>query len=399
MTRVLFVDDEPLILRAMSRLLHPLRGEYEFEFVEGGRAAANALERGTYDVLVTDSRMPGLDGAALLALARERNPRMARVVLSGDTDARSVMRLLPLAHRFLCKPCELRDLRAVLERAARIDELKGDGALCALLGGLSNIPSYPETHALVLEALSEPEPEVERVGALIARDTGLAAKVLQLVNSAFFGLAQRVDSVHASALYLGTGTLRALVYAEDLASAFPATRSVPGLCLSTLERHGLEAAALGRRLAQLAALPPAQVELIATSALLHDAGLLILASRSPQRLARALELAQARNWPLHAAERALYGSTHAEIGAYVLGLWGLPTALVEGIAAHHESGAVARGDSAATHTLRLVETLLAEPHELPRAETADPLALEALGLAGRVEEIAALARRTKAEVA
>lgn len=399
MTRVLFVDDEPRILQAMSRLLHPLRGSYELSFVEGGRAAASALERGSYDVLVTDARMPGLDGAALLALARERHPQMARVVLSGETDARSVMRLLPLAHRFLCKPCELQDLRAVLDRSARLGELKGDGALCALLGSLSNIPSFPGTHACVLEALAAPEPEVELIASLIARDPGLAAKVLQLVNSAFFGLVRRVESVHAAALYLGTGTLRALVYASEIASAFPCAHSVAGLALAPLERHGLEAAALARRLARLATLPPAEVELAAAGALLHDAGLLVLASCAPQRLERALELARARAWPLHAAELALHGSSHAEVGAYVLGLWGLPAALVDGVAAHHRSDELALGLSAPAHVLRLVETLLPEPHELPVAGSADPHALQALGLAGRAEEVAALARHARDEAA
>jgi HD-like signal output (HDOD) protein/ActR/RegA family two-component response regulator len=399
MMRVLFVDDEPLILQAMGRMLHALRGEYEFSFVEGGRAAACVLERGSYDVLVTDVRMPGLDGAALLALARDKYPQMARIVLSGETDARTVMRLLPLAHRILCKPCEMGDLRAVLERSVRIAELKGDGALRALVGGMSNIPSFPDTHARLLELLGAPDPEAEQVAALIARDPGLSAKVLQLVNSAFFGLVRRVESVHEAALYLGTATLRAVVYASEIASAFPSTRSIAGLALETLERHGLEAAALARRLARLACLPPAQVELVTASALLHDAGLLVLASRAPDRLERALTLARARTWPLHTAELALHGSSHAEVGAYVLGLWGLPAGLVEGIAAHHQGGSQAHVEPAAAHVLRLVEALLAEPHETPEACPLDPFALDALGLAAKVEEIVALARRTKDEAA
>ena len=122
MMRVLFVDDEPHILSGLQRMLRPLRHEWAMTFVGGGPAALDALEREVFDVIVTDMRMPGLSGAQLLAEVHRRRPRVACIVLSGQSDQEHLLQLADTPHEYLAKPCDADVLKETVCRAYRSQE-------------------------------------------------------------------------------------------------------------------------------------------------------------------------------------------------------------------------------------------------------------------------------------
>lgn len=103
--RVLFVDDEQEVLEGLRNLLRRNRHEWDMVFALGGYEALAELSRGTVDVVVTDMRMPGMDGAQLLAQVKTVSPSTARLVLSGHAEKEAILRALPVAHQFLSKPC------------------------------------------------------------------------------------------------------------------------------------------------------------------------------------------------------------------------------------------------------------------------------------------------------
>ncbi|MBV9849174.1 MAG: response regulator [Armatimonadetes bacterium] len=123
MIRVLFVDDESHILSGLQRMLRPLRHEWAMTFAEGGPAALDALAGAEFDVIVTDMRMPGMSGAQLLAEVRRRHPRVARIVLSGQSDREHLQQLAQTPHEYLSKPCDTELLKETVRR------------LCGLPGG------------------------------------------------------------------------------------------------------------------------------------------------------------------------------------------------------------------------------------------------------------------------
>ncbi len=106
MKRVLFVDDEPKVLAGLQRMLRPLRHEWRMTFAAGGAEALAMLERGPFDVLVTDMRMPGIDGPQLLEEVRRRFPHVLRIALTGQYHGDAVQRSAALAHYHLAKPCD-----------------------------------------------------------------------------------------------------------------------------------------------------------------------------------------------------------------------------------------------------------------------------------------------------
>ncbi len=331
MKRVLFVDDEPQMLSGLQRLLRPQRHEWDMKFAEGGEQALDALEATPYDVIVTDMRMPGLDGVTLLQQVKDQWPQMVRIILSGYTELEATLRTVPVAHQFLTKPCDPERLKDVVERACALQSLLHRDALRAMIAEMGELPSQPGVYLALAEALADPGASMADVARLVEQDIAMSAKCLQLVNSAFFGLGRRVTSVQQAVSYLGTDMLKALVFTVEVFRAFEPPRGAGGFDLEALQSHSLLVARLATQV--LAGRQPADDVFV--TGMLHDVGKLILVTRLPEQAAAIAAAAQATGQPWHALEEDRLGVTHAEIGAYLLGLWGLPQQTVEAVAHHH----------------------------------------------------------------
>ncbi|MEW6282796.1 MAG: response regulator, partial [Candidatus Eremiobacterota bacterium] len=210
MTQLMFVDDEPNILAGLRRMLYPLRKEWSFSFMEGGQAALDSLSDGRADVVVSDMKMPGMDGAEFLGHVRTRFPGTIRLGLSGYSEGGLVLRGLDSIHQFLAKPAEsgvlVETVRTLLmARTGLRDELG-----CAI-AGLGWLPCNRASLEGLQAELSRPEPSLERVAELVAWDVGLAAKVLQLVHTSFFGTPRPVGRAQDACRLLGLSRLRELV--------------------------------------------------------------------------------------------------------------------------------------------------------------------------------------------
>lgn len=331
MKRILFVDDEDRILEGLQRMLRPLRKQWEMSFATSGRQALEVLAAGRFDVIVSDMRMPGMDGAQLLQLVRERYPGIVRIVLSGQFEAEAAIRAAPVAHQFLAKPCDPTKLQAVIERFCDCDSIVSDEATRRIIAAVGELPALPGTYATLANALNDPNVSLDQLGAIVERDVAVAAKVLQLVNSAFFGFSGEIATVPMAVAYLRFEVLKQLVMTIELFRSFGSECRVAGFSVDALQRHCRCAAGIAAHLP----LPPQLSAATSVAALLHDVGKLILAARLPEAFERALLAAQQQNRPLHSIETELTGISHAEIGAYLLALWGLPPAVVTAVSQHH----------------------------------------------------------------
>jgi HD-like signal output (HDOD) protein len=331
MKNILFVDDEPMILQGLQRMLRPQSKLWDMSFATSGADALAMLETKPFDAIVTDMRMPGMDGARLLELVRERHPAVIRIVLSGFFDTEAAMRAVPVAHQFLAKPCDPGKLRDALEHCCGFAGLLRDAALRQVVGAIGRLPALPRTTALLVETLQKPEASLDEIGRIVEHDVGITAKLLQLVNSAFFCLPGRVTSVRMAVSYLGLDTLKHLVLSAEMFRSLQPRRPIPGFSLEQLEKHSHFAAGIASRL-------PAPQPIVSTgviAAVLHDAGKLVLAASLPYEFQLALESSKAQQRPLHVVEEEQMGTSHAGIGAYLLGLWGLPDSIVDAVWRHH----------------------------------------------------------------
>lgn len=329
--RVLFVDDEPLVLQGLQRLLRPMRQEWEMDFAEGGSQALERLGTAAYDVIVSDMMMPGMNGAQLLEQVRNEWPKTIRIVLSGHTDKHLALQCVGVAHQFLSKPCDAQHLRNTIARVTDIGFAVQSEKLMNIVGRLDRLPSLPAIYSRLVTLLDNPVTSTQAIGALISRDIALTAHLLKIVNSAFFGLAQRVDQPCEAVAYLGMDTLKAVVLTAGIFEQW-SVDPASGFCMETAAEHGQKVASAARLIAETEGASRAVADECFIAGLLHDVGKLVLACNLPDRF---VPLAAVEKSDLLADEIENFGTTHAEIGGYLLGLWGLPTAVVESARLHH----------------------------------------------------------------
>jgi putative nucleotidyltransferase with HDIG domain len=315
-------------------MLRPMRDAWTSEFASSAEQALELLAKHPFDVLVTDVRMPGMDGAQLLSEVRDRYPAIVRIVLSGQCDRDALFRSVRVAHQCLNKPCDADALRATVLRACALRDLLVNERLLRLVSRLKTVPSLPSLYHEVMAELESPEPSIQKVGQIIAGDAGMTAKTLQMVNAAFFGLRSHVADPARAVVLLGAETIKALVISWHIFSRFDKA-AVKSFSIDALWRHCQVTSALARQLAKAERCESKLIEYSCTAGLLHDIGKLILVGYLPDGYREVVARAREQDIALYDAEHDIFGATHAEVGAYLLGLWGLPHTIVEAVAWHH----------------------------------------------------------------
>jgi putative nucleotidyltransferase with HDIG domain len=368
-------------------MLRPMRGEWDMVFATGGQEALDTLAREHFDVLVSDMRMPGIDGPTLMREVRQRHPQIVRIVLSGHSSRATTVRSVGLAHQYLTKPCDKETLEGTIARASKLREVLGDESLAHVLARMKSLPSLPKLYAEVIAELQREDATIKKVGEIISKDPAMTAKVLQLVNSAFFGLPRRTSNPAQAVVLLGTDTLKTLVLGIGIFSQFSETAATSSK-LGTVWGHSLWTAATAKQLALSEGASQEAPDDAFSGALLHDIGKLILAHSFPSQYHEALDQADNRCIEQREAERQVFRTTHAEVGAYLLALWGLPDPVVSAVVYHHcpeAAGETAFGSATAVHVANALEH---ERHTAHKHDTAGHLNvdhLSRLGLAPRVD--------------
>jgi len=332
--RILFVDDEPELLTGLKRTLRPMRKLWEMEFVPSGDEALRLMSLREFDAVVTDLRMPGMSGADLLNQIEEQWPGTVRIVLSDQADRETVMQAITPAHHFLAKPCDPEQLRSALEKTLALTDLLQNASLKSLISNMKSIPSLPLLYQQVTSELHSEDPSTSRIGEIIAQDMAMTAKLLQIVNSAAYGIRAQISDPKQAAVYLGLNTVRSLVLSLSIFSAFDPRLLGPGQA-ELLWEHSVSVSKFARLIAICEGIGGRDVDAYISAGLLHDIGKLIMASAGPENYRRILATAASTGTPLNVVEFEEFGCTHAEVGAYLLGVWGLPNEIVEAVAWHH----------------------------------------------------------------
>lgn len=328
---VLFVDDEPRVLEGIERMLFQFDLDWNIAFAVSGQEALDILSVQNIDVIVSDMRMPRMDGAALLARVCERYPKVVRIVLSGQTDEDSALRVVRVAHQFLAKPCQADTIRRVIERTRDLKLLLEDPNLQANVGQVDRLPSAPRLFTELSKLLENEQADVESITRVVQQDPAMASKLLQVVNSAFFSASSPVKDLKMAVVRLGLKTLRNLVLGVGAFQAARERVDVEIVSVDSLQRHSLAVARLAARIA-----PREDADEAFMAGLVCEIGQLVLAAAAPDRVLAARAAATARGIEPRQAESEVLGVTHAEVGAFLLGLWGLPFRIVEAVANHHQ---------------------------------------------------------------
>ncbi len=331
--RILFVDDEVNILRGLQRMLRTMRNQWDMTFATSGREALDILDQEPFDVVISDMRMPGMDGAEFLQEVMQRHSQMVRIVLSGHAEREMVLKSVKVAHQYLAKPCDARTVISTVERACALQEMLTDDRLKRVISKVDSLPSLPSLYTEIVQELRSDNASIGRVGEIISKDIGMTAKILQLVNSAFFGLSRHVSSPAQAVNLLGIETVKTLVLAVQVFSRFD-EKKLAGFSLDALWSHSMSVGTFAKTVVRERKEEQSMADHAFVAGVLHDVGKLILAANS-DKYGQFVKNAHESGVAVWRAEQSVLGITHAEVGAYLLGIWGLPNPVIEAVAFHH----------------------------------------------------------------
>lgn len=326
---ILFVDDEEMVLSGLRRMLRPMRSAWEMHFALSAEAAHEVFAEHDIDVIVSDVRMPGIDGIELLDQVRNAYPSVVRIILSGHSDQVATLRATGVAHQYLAKPCDSAALQTAIERSVALRHELGDPNLAAAIAGTKTLPPAPQAYEELTRELAKEEPSLTAVAQIVSTDPALAAKILQLVNSAFFALRREVTSIDQAVALLGMKTVAGLTLTVGLFDTRQPNPQVAAL-LDAIRERSMAGANIAKAVAIAEGGSAADGDAAFLAGILHDCGKLVVALNWPEAFIQVED-----GQTTLAAERTRYGLDHCKAGAYLLGVWGLPDEIVEAVAYHH----------------------------------------------------------------
>ena len=353
--RILFVDDEPNVLQGMQRMLYKMRSQWEMAFASSAAKALELFHARRFDVIVSDMRMPEMDGAELLARVKAEWPEVVRIVLSGYSEYEAVMRTVGPAHQYLAKPCDSDRIVATVTRALKLRSYLHSPQLRQVLAGMGPLPSPSQSYTALVQEFDRSTASVASVSEIIGRDVGMSAAVLRMVNSPFFGFSSEVNSALQAVRLLGFDLIRSLVLRVGIFRHFEGNHFLEKR-LEEISAESLIYVKAVRQISQLLHLNERSRDQASCAALLSEIGLLVMLDYSPERFDGAIHAAS-NNGDIVAAERKYFNASHCEIGAYLLGLWGFSDPVVEAVAFHHAPQKAMDGEPSATTALHIVQVL------------------------------------------
>jgi len=385
--RILFVggdsderDDVEQALGAMARV-------WDMDFAPNAAKALELMSKDPFEAVVTGLRLPDVSGADLLNKVGELHPRTLRFIRGSFADQSLIMACVWGIHHFIPEPCSGPELVTILSRGLGVTDWLSNEALKGLLSRLSHFPPLPTLYSEVMKQLESPSASVEAIAGIVGKDLAMTAKLLQMVNSAFFGFQQKITSVHDAITILGMETVKAIVLSIHAFSHYEKTQ-LGRFSIERLWSHSIAVATEAKRITRAQTGDQAMADEAFTAGLLHDIGKLALAANFSEKFDQVHEHAQAEKVTLPEAEKKLLGATHCEAGAYLLGVWGMPISLIESALFHHQPGTCRHNAFSPLTAVHIANVLSHDqrPDTSGGSSAAlDTAYIEALGLDSRME--------------
>lgn len=332
--RIIFIDDELNVLNSLRRMLRSKRSEWDMCFVQSGREALIKLAMEPFDVMVSDIKMPEMSGDSLLEETRQLYPSIIRIALSGQVSMEEVISGIKVVHQYISKPCKAEDLIGIIENTVSMKLVLTDPNMQTLLSKIDSLPVLPEIYLAIEEELKKDFSSVDRVADLITQEIALVAKILKLVNSPFFAFSRKIENINQAITLLGVDTLKSIILSTHLFTIHDSS-SVPGFSLQALWQHSFRTSTFASLIAKSESNDTEFLGRCRMGGLLHDVGKLILVSRFSDKYNEVLKLVRKEEYAVHEAEKEIFGTTHCEVGAYLIGLWGISQDIVESIWRHN----------------------------------------------------------------
>jgi putative nucleotidyltransferase with HDIG domain len=396
--RILLVADEPRDLAALKALVSEAAPDRGIHTAVSSKEGLAILSKEDFEVVFADLAAGPEVAAQFLQEVWKERPRTVRFLLARGLTPDLMVTCALGSHHFLQKPLDAVTIASSLSRADAINQYVRNDRIQSLVSRMRTLPSRPSLYLEVMRELRSPTASAATVGELVEKDLAISTKLIQVVNSAFYGMSQQVTDPAAAVLLLGLETTASLVLSIEAFARFDKVKPIY-FSMDKVWRHSQSVAASAKRIAELLCNDPDVARNAFTAGLLHDIGKLALALNFEEQYQGAIKLAEKQKIAPIEVESQVFGANHAETGAYLLAVWGLPLPIVEAVARHHVPARSLDQHFSATTALHLAEQLEYAEDPARRGSKETVLDLDyppALQLSGRIDELRAIFRRETA---
>jgi len=351
-----------------------------------GAEALQLLAGGRFDGLAPAISLSDMSGSEFLRRAAESAPGSVPMLRATPDERVQHCKQGGLAPHFLPQPPNAEELADALQRIFQLMRWMNGAAIRGLMSSMENLPAVPALYARVMRELRSDDPSIEAVGKLIAQDPALTAKMLQMVNSPVFALGRPICEAVDAVTFLGAERTKALILMASL-SLHGSLTPCDGFSQESFWQHSLMVATMARTLALKELKNAGLADACFTAGLLHDIGKLLFASNLPREYGRVIQTAKTEGTSVNAVETRVFGASHGQLGASLLGTWGLPMPVLEAVAWHEHPRIEDTPEFSTVTIVHVANTLeyekkgMIEGSEAPKFELEY---LEKLGIADRL---------------
>jgi HD-like signal output (HDOD) protein len=331
--RVLFVGADPLWFSEIKRDVECLYPDWSCLLMPDVGAASENSDWRIADGLVVEGAATG--AREWLDTVKRERPNTNCLIRCDLSDKSVIDAWKGLGFTLASSASDASMLARRLVRNARLLEWMADPAIKRLLPLIRKLPATPRLYTQVMEELRSPNSSLDTVAHLLRQDPVMSAKMLQLVNSAFFGSAREVTDMLEAAMILGSDRIKSLVLVAGVFSQYNDAEGISPT-IAALLAHSIRAGIYARSIALAETRNAEMAEAAFTAGVLHDIGKIVLAGNMPERYLEVRGIRASKEISSNAAELEVFGATHAQVGACLLAAWGLPLSILEALAWHHE---------------------------------------------------------------
>ncbi len=315
-------------------MLRNRRNDWDMSFATSGAKALQTLASTPIDIVVSDMKMPEMDGATFLSEVQKRHPETIRIILSGFAESEAVIRTIGPSHQYLAKPCDPDTLCGAIERAIDHCAFIRCDAVRKLVTGLREVPVLPATLSTLVNEIEAPDSSVSAVAKTIANDAAMTAQILKLVNSAYFGLPRQVATPLQAVQLLGLETIKALALVANIFNKFEGDEAALEKIDQT-NRRSLKIGALAKSIAEAEGFEKPIVQQACCAGVLSHIGVLPLVTAWSDRWSNVVSAVDNDGLCITDAEESELNTNHAEIGGYLLAIWGFNAEIFDAVRYHH----------------------------------------------------------------
>ena len=334
-SRILVVDSKNTSETVKSLLAQNAGHDWEVDVVTNQKQALQALDTKPYNLLISEIVMPEMDGLDFFKTAKEKHPTIIRIMETANENREFLVKASELAHIVIPSNCEKDSFNEIIKNTMSLQEIIANKDILKKLTSIKSLPSPPEVYNKLVSTLQNEDCSTHQVAEIIKNDIAITAKLLQMINSAFFGMKTHVESPMHAVNLLGIDTVKSIVLTSGIFHTIR-EKEFAGFSVDEMYRQSMAVGAATRHLANVFGFRTKDIEDALMAGLLHDIGKLLMITNFKKELADAKKIAQTDNILIGDAIRQIIGISDAELGAHLLSLWNLPLSILEAVAYHNQ---------------------------------------------------------------